>query len=194
MTVGHHPMRLFHQPLLHHLLHALVDAAVERLAFAAQTHLDDAKGALLDRCRAETAVGTPRHVADLQRMDDALGVLQVHGAVVVGVEQTQLVAEAVESFSLVAVEQRAARLLIHGGDVVNPLADGIDVHHRTAGEQHGVVGGEEIVEQLQHLLFVAGGAVVVRELQGAHQVVLDAGQLLGGGGSSANGQVGIELP
>ena len=87
-----------------------------------------------------------------------------------------------------------ARVGIHGGDVVDAPADGVDIHHRAARQHHGVVAGEEFVEQPQRVRLVLRGTVVVGQPEGAYEIMFHAGQLSGGGGCRADGQVGVELP
>ena len=78
---------------------------------------------------SERGVGLSAHVADFERMYHALAVSQIADVVVFGVEQLQLPAERFETFALKTGFQKAARLFINGGDVVNTVAYGINVEH-----------------------------------------------------------------
>ena len=193
MAIGIYAACLLDEAVGDHLVDTAVDAVVELLALAAQTYLDDAEGALLRGARTEGGVGPARHVAYLEGVDDALGVLEVYDAVVLGVEQAEFAHQGFEPLGLVALEQGAAGDVVDRRDIVNPLAHGIDVHHAAAREQQGVVGAEEFVGEAQHIDLVLCRAVVVGELVSTYEVVLHSLLLLLRGGCRSDGYLGIEL-
>ena len=193
MAIRHHTAGLINESIVHHLDNAVVDAVVELLTLAPQPNLDNTKGTLLNGIGAEGGVGATGHVANLEGMDDTLGILEIDHLIVVGVKQTEFGHQGVEPLLLVAFQEGAACHVIHRGDIINPFADGIDVHHGASGEDDHMMLLKEGVEQLHHLLFVAGRTVVVSELKCAHHVVRHASQLVGRRGSGADGQVCVEL-
>ena len=183
----------FQQAVGHHLIHAAVDAVVEFLAVAGQSHLDDTEGAGLDLLGAEGCVGFPRHVADFEGMDDTLGVFQVNYLVVFGIKQAEFGAEAVEAFLFVAVEHQCARLIVYGRDVVDAFADGIHIHHGTAGQYDDFFFFEQLFKKFHDFRFVLGGAVVIGQAQRAHHVVLHPPELFFGRGGGTYLQLCVQL-
>ena len=127
VAVGQHRAGFLEETVGDHLFHPLVNALEEVGALATQAELDDAEGALLMGVRAEAGEGLPRLVADLQGMEDALGVLEIDVCVVVGVQELELGLEGVGTFRLQTLVQVAADLRRDGGDIVYAVADGVDV-------------------------------------------------------------------
>ena len=82
---------------------------------------------------------------------------------------------------------------LHRGDVVYASANGIDIEHGAAGEDHGVVVAEEVVEQGEGIGFVLRRTVGLLEVERADKVVTHAGLLPGRGGCRADGELAIEL-
>ena len=124
-----HLLRLFKQSFLHHLVHTAVDALVEFFAGACESYLNDAEGAGFLLLFAEGGVGLACHHTDLEGMHHATGILLVDNLVVFRVALAELFAEASESFHQQALLQRVARLVVDGRNVVDAIADGVDIHH-----------------------------------------------------------------
>ena len=62
-------------------------------------------------------------------MNHAAGVLAVNDFVVFWIESFQLLNECFESLFLQPSFHHLARLVVDGGDVVDTVANGIDIHH-----------------------------------------------------------------
>ena len=187
------PPCLVQQAVRHHLVHAHIDALVELFARAGEANLQYAEGAGTAAACSERGVGAARHVADFQGVEDALGVLGVNDCIVVGVEQAQFLHQRFEALALIAFEQRGAGVGIDGGNVVDAVAHGVDIHHAAACEQQRRMGGEESGREAEDVGFVHRCAVVVVDAQRADEVVLAATELLVRRSGCADAHVAVEL-
>jgi len=192
-AVGQESTDFFEESLLHHGIHAAVDAVEEVGTFTAQSHLDDAEGARFAGGSAETGEGAPCLVADFQGVDDAFGVAEIDGSIVFRVEEAQFGGEGSEAFCLIALPQVVAHLGFHGGDVIDAVAHGIDIHHAAAGEDEGIVCVEKVFTEVEDLSLIACSAVIVSDVQRSDKVMTDARQLFCGGCGGADAQVAVEL-
>ena len=177
----------------HHLVDAGVDAAEELFAWADEPDLEDAEGAHFDGTRAEVGVGAAGGAADLDGVDDTARIAAVDFSEVHGVGLSELVEQGVESEALIVRQDGSADVGGYGGDVVDALADGVDVHHRSAGEEDGRVGREKGRKEGQSVRFIACGAVRFGGVEEVDEVVRDAGAFVGRGGGGADGHAAIDL-
>ena len=157
---------------------AAVDAVEEDGTLAPKADFLDAERALGHLARAEGAEGTARLVADFEGVDHALGVAPVALGIVDGVEQAEFGQEGLEPFGLQALAEVEAGFGLDRGDVVDAAANGIDVEHGAAGENHGVVVAEESVEQGEGIGFVLRRTVGLLEVERADKIVAHAGLLI----------------
>ena len=81
-------------------------------------------------------------------MHDTTWVLTIDDLIVFGIETAQFLTECLQSFVSESLFHQAAGFLVDGGDVVDAIADSVDIHHAAASEQGVVAGLEELVEQL----------------------------------------------
>ena len=87
---------------------------IRRRITETEAHLEDAEGALLFGANAKGGVGAARHVANLEGVDDALGIADVAKGIVFGVEQTELLLEGFEALGSVALFEQLA-VSLQGG-------------------------------------------------------------------------------
>ena len=109
------------------------------------------------------------------------------------IKQAKLGTEAVEAFLFVAVEHQCARLIVYGRDVVDAFADGIHIHHGTAGQYDDFFFFEQLFKKFHDFRFVLGGAVVIGQAQRAHHVVLHPPELFFGRGGGTYLQLCVQL-
>ena len=179
--------------MLHHLPHAGVDAGKEFGARTLQTYLDDAEGTLAHLAAPETAERFAGLVDDLQGVYDAPIVAAVALGVIFGVGQAQLGEQGFKPFLLITGAHHGARLFGNGGNVVDAVAHGIDVHHRTARHHHNVALGKKTGQQRHDLCLITRSTVIVVEGERPHEIVGHARLLLRRGGGGADGNVAVDL-
>ena len=146
MAKGKDAAGFFDEPLLGHQRDAAVDAVEEVGALAMEAHLEDAEGALLFGANAKGGVGAARHVANLEGVDDALGIADVAKGIVFGVEQAEFLLERFEALGSIALLEQLAGFVVHRRYVVNALADGSDVQHTAACHHERVVLAKLLLE------------------------------------------------
>ena len=177
----------------HHLVDAGVDAMEELFAWADEPDLEDAEGAHFDGTRAKVGVGAAGGAADLDGVDDTTRVAAVDFGEVHGVGLSELVEQGVESEVPIVRQDGGTDVGGYGGDVVDALTDGVDVHHRSAGEEDGRVSREKGRKEREGVRFIACGAVRLGGVEEVDKVVRDAGAFVGRGGGGADGHAAIDL-
>ena len=105
-------------------------------------------------------------------MHHTAGILTIDDLVVVWVEPSQLLNECLKAFFLQSPLHGLTGLVVDGGDIVNAVAYGVDIHHTATREQGVVVRLKLLLQQFQHLLLIERCAVIVLDAQCAHKVVL----------------------
>ena len=93
-------------------------------------------------------------MAYLQSVDYAAGIVAVDDGPVFRIQSAELVDESGKSFCSKAFLHGAADVVTDGGNVVDALAYGIDVHHAATGEEGHIGVGEEAVEETEDILLV----------------------------------------
>ena len=128
-TVGIDSACLFQQALFHHLIHTSVDAVVELFPVTGQSDLDNPERTALDGMGAKGGVGFTGHPADLDSMDHPLVVLPIHLLVVFRIGGFQLLQDRGEALLGKLLVNGFSDLRGNGGNVIDPFADGVDIHH-----------------------------------------------------------------
>ena len=177
----------------HHLVDAGVDATEELFAWADEPDLEDAEGAHFDGTRAEVGIGAAGGATDLDGVDDTARVAAVDFGEVHGVGLSELVEQGVESEVPIVRQDGSTDVGGYGGDVVDALTDGVDVHHRSAGEKYGSMGREKGRKECEGVRFIACGAVRLGGVEEIDEIVRDAGAFVGRGGGGADGHAAIDL-
>ncbi len=178
MAVGIEAADFVEQAVLHHGIHTLVDALEQVVATAIEPDFDDAERALLALACAEGGVGAACLVADFEGMDNALCVFRVNKGIILGVEQAEFLTEDVETFVFQTAADVLPYVVADGGDVVDAVADSVDIHHASTTHQLYGLGRKRFVEQFEHVGFVLGGAVVLVEVEGMNEIVAHFVQFL----------------
>ena len=153
---------LFLQPFLHHFEHACVYARVQFLAGALETDLLDFEIPVLETPGLEGGEGLAGVQAHLQRADDALSVGEVDLVVGHGIQFLELVRQDFHAFVAEAFHQVLAEHHRHLGEVVQSVAEGVDVQHGAAGDDQGFMAfGEKPVDERERIGLVHAGGVVL---------------------------------
>jgi hypothetical protein len=126
-------------------------------------------------------------------VDDTARIAAVDFGEVHGVGLSELVEQGVEPEAFIVRHDGGADIGGYGGDVVDALTDGVDVHHRSASEEDGSVGREKRRKECEGVRFIACGAVRLGEVEEVDEVVRDAGAFVCRGGGGADGHAAIDL-
>ena len=105
-------------------------------------------------------------------MHHTTGILAIDDLVVFRIEFFQLLNECLEAFVFEPLLHQCPGIVVDGGDIVNAVAYGVDIHHTATREQCVVVSLEFLSQQFQHLLLIERCAVIVFDTQCAHEVML----------------------
>ena len=129
-------------------------------------------------------------------MNNTAWVLLVYLLVIERVEVLQLFNQCWQSLSGEPLLHLCARGSIDSGDVVDAVADSIDIHHAAAGEEDQRLTAQLAVgrEQTKHILLVERSTVVVGQPVSTHEEVAHPPLLFGCGSGSADGKLGKDLP
>ena len=71
--------------------------------------------------------------------------------------------------------------------VVQAVADGVGVQHRTTRHNHHIVGEEELVEKFEGISFVLAGVIVVLQVARSNKIMFHAREFLRRGGCRSDG-------
>ena len=127
-------------------------------------------------------------------MNHAFGILAVDDTVVFGVEPLQFLAESFEAFLLQAPLHGSACLVVDGGDVVDAVADSVDIHHTASSHQGVVAVAEKLLQQFEYLLFKERCAVIIIEAERSHEIVSYLLHLLVSRPCRTDAQFLVDLP
>ena len=86
--------------------------------------------------------------------------------------------EDVETFVFQTAADVLPYVVADGGDVVDAVADSVDIHHAPTTHQLYGMGRKRFVEQFEHVGFVLGSAVVLVEVEGMNEIVAHFVQFL----------------
>lgn len=129
MAVRYHLLDFIKESVIHHSRNTTVDAIKELLPWSVQTEFDYVEGAPDFSPTAETAEGLSGHVAYLESMYHPLVVTLIAAIVVCRIQELELREQGVEAFLLIARAKQTACVFVDSGNVVNAMANGVDVHH-----------------------------------------------------------------
>ena len=127
-------------------------------------------------------------------MYDSTRILAVNDLVVFGVKTAKFFTESLESFVSESLFHQTACLVVDGRNVVDAIADSVDIHHAAASKQGVIASLEKLVEQLEYLLFKERCAVVVVKAEGTYEIVPDSLCLFVCGTCGTYLQFPIDLP
>ncbi len=124
------------------------------------------------------SVRATRCMTYLQGVDDTLMIMAVHQLVIFRVEEKEFGEERLQTLLLITFMQASSHLSIHGGNVINTLANGIHIHHTSTRQNSISVGSRELLHELQHILLVSCSTILLSQMQLAHEVMLSLSHLL----------------
>ena len=131
--------------MLHHRVHAAVDALNEGLPFPKQGAFLDGEVALDSIAAAEGGKRLPRLVADLQGALQAAGILLVNDGEIRWVETLHFVLQGFQAVIVIKLLHLFSDSRLHIGHSVDAVADGVDEETGAARHDDIIVGFEKLV-------------------------------------------------
>ena len=138
--VGIERPRLFEQSLLHHLVHAAGDAVEEHLAGPVEVVFLDVKVAFLRAGLHKRGVGFAHLEGDFQGTAHPFVVVGVHHSGILRVKELELGAKGLNTVVLIKVVHIGTGVGVRVGQLVDALADGVDILRTAAGHHHDGMG------------------------------------------------------
>ena len=161
MAIGKQSPRFVHQAVGQHLLHTTVDPVVQRRAIPQQGVFLDVEIPLGYVTGTIGGKGVACLVADLQGTLQATGILLIDYLPILGIQALDFLLQCYQAAIPEQVVDPLPNLNVNVGHGVNALAYRIDEQTGTARENHLVVLEEELLQQLEYILFILSNIIVV---------------------------------
>ncbi len=185
--------RLLFESRFDHKIYAAVDTVEQELARGIEANFEDAEIAGDTLAGAESAILFAGCTDDLNSMEHTLDVAAIDYPEILRVEPGESIQEPLIAAGFMLLFEAGTDMVGHGGEVVDTIAEGIDIHHRAATHHCHSPIGEQSAYNAEGLLFELRSTVIC--IQGEHidQMMRDAAALLGGGHSRDDGYALVDL-
>ena len=161
---------------------------------ACKTYFDDVEGARFLLAHTEGSVGPACLMTNLKSMNHSARVVPVNYVPIFWVKDFQFNYEIIQTFSLEPLLHLLAYILADCWNVINPVAYGINIHHRATREESYVFTSmPHGVYELEYLTFKHGRRVIVAYVVCSYEVMPHSLHLLCSGCGSSNWYLCINL-